>query len=256
MSEPKAGGPVVLVTGAAGQLGTAIVSALGERGAAMILVDRATDALQRVATDLPDGVASASVALDVTADDAADRALAVALERFGRLDALVNNAGLEGPIGRIEDVAIADLRALFEVNVFALARFSAVAVRHFRGVGGGRIVNMASGAGMGGTGLMAPYSASKHAVVGLTRSLAKEAGDAGISVNAVCPGCVDSAMMERIEAQLGEIAGSGPVSFVDGIPMGRYCDPREVAATVAWLALEAPSYVTGSTLVIDGGLRA
>jgi NAD(P)-dependent dehydrogenase (short-subunit alcohol dehydrogenase family) len=196
------------------------------------------------------------VVAEVTDPAAPDRAVAAALDRFGRLDALVNNAGIEGPIGPAEDVDLDDLRRVLEVNVVAVLAFSAAAVRHFRGRGGGRIVNVASGAGLAGTGYMAAYSASKHAVVGLTRSMAQETAEAGIPVNAVCPGCIDSPMMGRIEARLGELAGGGPASFVGSIPMRRYADPGEVGETVAWLALEAPRYVTGTALVIDGGLRA
>jgi NAD(P)-dependent dehydrogenase (short-subunit alcohol dehydrogenase family) len=147
------------------------------------------------------------------------------------------------------------VRRVFDINVFALLAFSGVAMRHFRSVRAGRIVNLASGAGLAGTGMMAAYAASKHAVVGLTRSMAQEAGPAGIAVNAVCPGCVDSPMMERIEERLGELEGKA-VSFRSSIPMARYCDPAEVAETVAWLALEAPAYITGTAMVIDGGLRA
>lgn len=242
-------GRVVLVTGAAGRLGVAITAALAARGARLVLVDR-------VVSDVPAGADAVTLELDATADGAAVAALRSALERYGRLDALVNNAGVEGPVARAEDVPLEDVRRVFEVNVLALLAFSGAAMRHFRAVGAGRIVNVASGAGLAGTGMMAAYSASKHAVVGLTRSMAQEAGPAGIAVNAVCPGCVDSPMMARIEAQLGALAGTGPTSFVTSIPMGRYADPAEVAETVAWLALEAPVYITGTAMVIDGGLRA
>lgn len=242
-------GRVVLVTGAAGRLGGAIAATLAARGARLVLVDR-------VASALPAGADAFALELDVTAEDAPDAAVRLTLERFGRLDALVNNAGVEGPVARAEDVPLDAVRRLFEVNVVATLAFSAAAMRHFRAAGSGRIVNVASGAGLAGTGMMAAYSASKHAVIGLTRSMAQEAGPAGITVNAVCPGCVDSPMMQRIEERLGELAGTGPVSFVSSVPMGRYADPAEVAETVAWLALEAPTYITGSALVIDGGLRA
>jgi 3alpha(or 20beta)-hydroxysteroid dehydrogenase len=244
------------VTGAAGRLGGGIVDALATRGARLVLVDLSADALQAQATRLSGRTAIVPVAVDATEGDAPRAAFDAAVERFGRVDALVNNAGVEGPIGRTEDVALEDVRRLFDVNVFALLAFSSEAVRRFRAQGGGRIVNMASGAGLAGTAYMAAYSASKHAVVGLTRSLAREVADAGIQVNAVCPGCVDSPMMERIEARLGELAGTGPASFVPAIPAGRYCDPSEVGALVAWLALEAPDYVNGTTQVIDGALRA
>ena len=248
--------PVVLLTGAAGRLGAAIAGALAAKSASLMLVDLALDGLDRTRGGLPPGASVDWMALDVTQEGAAGRALALALERFGRLDALVNNAGIEGPVARSEDIPLAEVRRVFEVNVLALLAFSGAAMRHFRSVGAGRIVNIASGAGLAGTGMMAPYSASKHAVIGLTRSMAQEAGPAGIPVNAVCPGCVDSPMMGRIEARLGELAGTGPASFVSSIPMARYCDPAEVGETVAWLALEAPAYITGSAIVIDGGLRA
>ena len=253
---PAVVGPVVLVTGAGGQLGAAISVALAGRGAALVLLDQAQDGLDRTVGVLPAGTSVVTGVADVTDPDAPGRALALALERFGRLDALVNNAGVEGPVARAEDVPIQEVRRVFEVNVFALLAFSGVAVRPFREAGSGRIVNVASGAGLAGTGMMAAYAASKHAVVGLTRSMAQEAGPAGILVNAVCPGCVDSPMMGRIEARLGELAGTGPASFVGSIPIGRYCDPAEVGEAVAWLALQAPASITGTALVIDGGMRA
>lgn len=258
MSEAHAEGDrqTVLVTGAGGHLGGAIARSLAGRGAALVLVDRDADGLGRTVAGLPVEGPVVPVVAEVTDPAAPDRALAAAIDRFGRLDALVNNAGIEGPIGPAEEIALDDLRRVLEVNVVAVLAFSAAAVRHFRGRGEGRIVNVASGAGLAGTGFMAAYSASKHAVVGLTRSMAQETAEAGIPVNAVCPGCIESPMMGRIEARLGELAGGGPASFVGSIPMRRYADPAEVGETVAWLALEAPRYVTGTAIVIDGGLRA
>jgi NAD(P)-dependent dehydrogenase (short-subunit alcohol dehydrogenase family) len=177
------------------------------------------------------------------------------LELAGRLDGVVNNAGIEGPLGPIEEIAIADVRRVFDVNVFGLLAVIQAVLPHFRSQRSGRIVNIASGAGLAGSGHMTPYSASKHAVVGITRSVAAEAGAAGIAVNAVCPGCVDSPMMGRIEERLSALKGE-PVSFAPSVPMGRYARPDEVAELVAYLALEAPDYITGAALVIDGGLRA
>jgi NAD(P)-dependent dehydrogenase (short-subunit alcohol dehydrogenase family) len=248
--------PVVVVTGASGRLGGAIADALARRSARLVLMDQSAGGLVDQAEGLSGRTESITVTADATAADAPGVVFEAAIERFGRVDALVNNAGVEGPIARLEDLELDEVRRVFEVNVFALLAFSAEAVRRFRPQARGRIVNMASGAGLAGTALMAAYSASKHAVVGLTRSLAGEVAGAGIQVNAVCPGCVDSPMMERIEARLGEVAGTGPASFLGAIPAGRYCEPAEVGELVAWLALEAPDYVNGSTQVIDGALRA
>lgn len=247
---------VVIVTGSSGAVGRGIVTSLMARGAAVVLVDLARAALDKQSAELPDEASSSTYAADVTDRAAAAAAFEHAVATFGQVDALVNNAGVEGPVERIENLAMAEVRRVFEVNVFALFSFSQVAMRLFREQGHGRIVNMASGAGTAGSGLMSAYSASKHAAIGLSRSLAQEAAGAGIQVNAVCPGCIESPMMSRIEARLGEIAGSEPVSFLEGIPAGRYCDPAEVGELVAWLALEAPDYVNGTTQVIDGAMRA
>jgi NAD(P)-dependent dehydrogenase (short-subunit alcohol dehydrogenase family) len=115
--------------------------------------------------------------------------------------------------------------------------------------GGGRIVNLASGAGLAGAELMTVYSASKHAVVGLSRTAARELAPYGIAVNALCPGCVESPMMSRVEQAAGG-------SFVDAIPAGRYATTEEIADVAAYLALEAPPYLTGAAIVVDGALRA
>ena len=245
---------VVLVTGAAGQIGTAIARAIKARGARVVLADRDRAALElAVAAVGEPGVIAIDV--DVTDPEAVRGIVPHVIDAVGRLDGLVNNAGIEGPIGPIETIALDTVRHVFDVNVFGLLAVTQAVLPLFRQQGSGRIVNMASGAGLAGSGQMAPYSASKHAVVGLTRSIAQEVAAAGITVNAVCPGCVESPMMDRIEARLGELRGE-PVSFLPAIPMGRYARPDEIAEVVAYLALEAPIYVTGTALVVDGALRA
>ena len=144
----------------------------------------------------------------------------------------------------------------FDVNVFGTFRVTKEVIRHFKEQGGGgRIVNIASGAGLAGNPYMAPYSASKHAVVGFTRSIAGEVAKDGISVNAVCPGCVESPMINRITDNLSVCTGL-PVSFVEDIPLGRYARPDEIGNVVAYLVVDAPLYLTGTTIVIDGGLRS
>jgi NAD(P)-dependent dehydrogenase (short-subunit alcohol dehydrogenase family) len=246
--------PVVLVTGAGGQIGSAIARATLARGAAVVLVDRDGVALERSASGL-DRASVDVIELDITDRAQVGRLLPRVLESAGRLDGLVNNAGVEGPVGPIEKIPLDEVRRVFEVNLFALLAVTQSVLPHFRNQGAGRIVNIASGAGLAGSGYMAAYSSSKHAVIGLTRSIAQEAAAAGIVVNAVCPGCVESPMMDRIEERLGTLRGA-PVSFVPSIPMGRYARPDEVGDLVAYLALEAPVYVTGAAIVIDGALRA
>lgn len=248
--------PVVVITGAGGRLGSAIAMACARRGVALGLVDRAGAPLDEVAARVGSlGVPAEILVADVTEEGAADAALARVAAVLGRFDALVNGAGVEGPVGRIEDISLDAVRAVFDVNVMALLDWTQAAIRRFPADRGGRIVNLASGAGLAGSGHMAPYSASKHAVIGLTRSIAGEVAGRGISINAVCPGCVESPMMDRIEERLGELTSS-PVSFLSSVPMGRYCHPDEVGEFVAYLALEAPAYMTGAAIVIDGGMRA
>jgi len=245
--------PVFLLTGAGGQLGAALARSLAVRGACLALNDRAEAPLRAIANEL----GATAILGDVTIPGDARRIVAAAIDSFGRLDGLVNNAGIEGPIGPIEEISLDDVRRVFEVNVFGMVAVTQAAIPVMRAQRSGRIVNIASGAGTVGSAWMAPYSASKHAVIGLTRSIAREVADAGISVNAVCPGCIESPMMRRIETRLAEIEGRDePVSFVSGIPLGRYVTPDEVALVVAWLLFDAPISITGACEVIDGGMRA
>lgn len=191
---------------------------------------------------------------DVTDEAAAAALVAEAHERLGGLDVLVNAHGIEGPTAPVEALDPADVRRTFDVNVMSLFWLCGAAAEILETAGGGRIVNMASGAGLAGGAFTGVYHASKHAVVGLTRSLARELAPAGILVNAVCPGFVESPMVDRIVSSLGDLGL--PTDYRSAVPLGRYADPDEVAEAVRYLAIEAPEYMTGACLVLDGGLRA
>jgi len=248
---------VSLVTGAAGALGSAIAGALLGRGGMVILSDVDEQALEAVRSQLSeDSDRVVAIPGDVTSDSETVELVREAIRQCGRIDACVNNAGIEGPVSPVEELDLAATRRVFEVNVFGTFRVTKEVVRHFKERGGaGRIVNIASGAGLAGNPYMSPYSASKHAVVGFTRSIAGELAKDGIAVTAVCPGCVDSPMIDRIADNMTICTGR-PVSFVEGIPFGRYALPAEIGDVVAYLAVNAPLYLTGTTIVIDGGLRA
>src|SRR5439155_13401256 len=252
--------PVALVTGAGGRLGSAIAGALALRGMRLALADVSAPALERLVYELRSELSLGEgrvlgIEADVASDADVARLVRETLDVFGRLYAGVNNAGVEGPISPAEDLDLEDVLAVYQVNVFGTLRVMKAVLPTFKGQRSGRIVNVASGAGTAGTAFMAAYSSSKHAVIGLTRSIAREVADHNVLVNAVCPGSVESPMMDRIEAELGRLAGE-PVSFEAAVPMGRYARPAEVAELVAYLAVDAPAYITGAALVMDGGMRA
>jgi NAD(P)-dependent dehydrogenase (short-subunit alcohol dehydrogenase family) len=240
----------VIVAGAGGRLGAAVVEALAARDAELLLADADPTSLGRYDDD-----AAVTVLADLRDEQQAEELLRRALDAYGHVDAVVNAAGIEGPVGPLEEVGREAFVETYEANVLGPFQLLRAVLPHFKERRQGRIVNIASGAGLAGVAHMAPYSASKHALVGLTRSLAREVAPFGVSVNAVCPGCVDSPMMERIEDSLGALV-EGDSSFVGAIPAGRYADPDEVAGLIAYLIFDAPSYLTGEALVIDGALRA
>ena len=256
----------MLLTGAAGHLGSCIAFRLAAAGARLAICDIDTAGLARLAAEIagrdpattagaPPGTATAvTIPADVTDEEDARRTVAEAHERLGGLDVLVNAHGMEGPTAPVETLDPADVRRTFDVNVMSLFWLCGAAAEVFKASGGGRIVNMASGAGLAGGAFTGVYHASKHAVVGLTRSLALELGPSGIIVNAVCPGFVESPMVDRIVSALG--AMDLPTEYAHMVPLGRYADPDEVAETVRYLACEAPEYMTGTCLVLDGGMRA
>ena len=272
---PRRDAPNVLLTGAAGHLGRHIAHRLAPSAAGLALsdvdVERLVDATG-VTTDRGGNQAGSTadpgapieaatnsgsvitIPADVTDEAAARATVHEACERLGGLDVLVNAHGIEGPTASVETLDPADVRRTFDVNVMSLFWLCGAAAEIFKAAGGGRIVNMASGAGLAGGAYTGVYHASKHAVVGLTRSLARELGPSGVVVNAICPGFVESPMVDRIISSLGEL--DLPTEYAHMVPLGRYADPDEVAETVRYLACEAPEYMTGACLVLDGGLRA
>jgi NAD(P)-dependent dehydrogenase (short-subunit alcohol dehydrogenase family) len=248
--------PAILVTGAGGQLGSAIARGLAARECRLVLTDVAAERLDALRNDLlAEGGWVAVLAQDITTTAGARAVVSAALDTAGRVDVCINAAGIEGPIGPIEEADMADVVRVFDVNVFGTMRVMQAVIPRLVGQGGGRIINIASGAGLAGSANMAPYSSSKHAVIGLTRSAAVELAPRGVSVNAVCPGCVSSPMMQRIETTLAS-RSQAPTSFAATIPMGRFAEPDEIAGLVTYLSLDAPAYMTGAALVIDGGMRA
>lgn len=248
--------PVIILTGAAGTIGQAIAATLATRGAELALTDLDAHGLASLSEGLaPAGRGVFAHAADLCDAAQVERFVGAVTETFGRVDVCVFATGIEGPVAKVDGVTDEELALVFDVNVFAMFRILRAVLPVMRRGGGGRVVTIASGAGTNAAAYSAPYAASKHALVGLTRTIALDEAAAGICANAVCPGHVESPMLHRIAEQVSRLPGAVD-NLSRSVPMGRSGQPAEVADLVAYLALSAPVYLTGAAIPIDGGMRA
>ena len=250
-------GKVAVVTGAAGVIGSATINLLAARGARIVAVDRKREDLQGAIRDLPASAQALAITADVTDEDEVTEYVRTAVDKFGTIDVFYNNAGVEGDVKPITDYPLAVFRRVIDVNVVGVF----LGMKHVLPVmlkqNSGSIVNTASIAGLMGSPQIAVYSASKHAVIGLTKSAAWECTGTGVRVNCVCPGLIDSRMLNSILQ--GRSGGNAPPpsdKIVERIPARRLGQASEVASIVAFLASDEASYVTGSAYTVDGGRTA
>ena len=247
-------GAVALVTGGAAGIGKAAVLAFARAGAKVVFCDLKTDDGEALAQTVRQAGGSAVfVRADVSKAGDADRLVAAAVGAFGRLDCAFNNAGIEGQLAPTGDCSDENFDRVIAVNLKGLWLCLRAEIRQMLGQsGGGAIVNMSSVAGLVGFANLPAYVASKHGVIGLTKSAALEYAAHGIRVNAVCPGVIHTEMIDRI-------TGNDPAveqQFVNLEPMGRMGTPEEIAGAALWLCSTAASFVTGHALTVDGGLVA
>jgi NAD(P)-dependent dehydrogenase (short-subunit alcohol dehydrogenase family) len=245
-------GKVALVTGGGSGIGRATAAAFARAGARVVVADADRDGGERTVADLVAAGGEAKfVVADVSREEDVAAAVAAAVSAYGRLDCAFNNAGIGGGRHPVHEWDLADFRRVIDVNLTGVWLCMKHELPVMLGQGGGVIVNNASVAGLRGSPTLAPYVASKHAVVGMTRVAALEYAGYGVRVNAICPGWTDTAILSglREEPELMD-------KLIARVPMKRLGRPEEIAAAVLWLCSSASTFTTGHALTLDGGLTA
>lgn len=253
---PKLAGLHAVVTGGSRGIGAAIAAALVADGVRVSLLGRNPETLARVARELGGDDVAVGIAADVTDSSSVQAGFTAARERFGAITLLINNAGQAGS-AKFTDTDETSWNRMMAVNVNGPYLCTRQAIPDMLKAGFGRVVNIASTAGLRGAPYICAYATSKHAVIGLTRSLAIEYAARNITVNAVCPGFVDTDIVKsaiaNIVSKTGRSESEALEAIVAGNPQRRLIQPREVADTVMWLCRPGSESVTGQSIVLAGG---
>lgn len=246
-------GKVVIVTGASTGIGHATALAFAREGAQLAIADVDVERGEKTAAEIAGlGVDALFVRIDVSDPGAVAALVRATIARFGRLDYAFNNAGIEGEQAPTADCTIENWHRTIEVNLTGVFLCMREEIRHMLTSGGGAIVNNSSVAGLVGFAGIPAYTASKHGILGLTKTAALEYATSGIRVNAVCPGIIETEMITRFTHGDAEVAEQLLLTE----PVGRLGAPAEIAEAVVWLCSDRSSFVTGQALAVDGGFVA
>jgi NAD(P)-dependent dehydrogenase (short-subunit alcohol dehydrogenase family) len=240
-------GKVAFVTGSASGIGRAAATAFAGEGARVAITDRSEAGLDRLRAEIEAGGGEVlAIRCDVSVPEDVEAAVAGTVERFGRLDCAFNNAGVENKAAPVHEIALEEWDRILDINL----RGTFVCMKHeiaqMLRQGGGVVVNTSSGAGIRGVAGGASYAASKHALIGLTKSAALDYAKSNIRVNAVLPGNIETPMMDRF-------TGGDIQKAIDLEPVGRLGKPEEIAEAVLWMCSDLGAFVTGAAISVDGG---
>ena len=242
---------VALVTGATSGIGKAAALALGIAGAKVVFSGRRDQEGEATAALIRDaGAECLFVRSDVSSEEDVKALIQKTIEAYGRLDCAFNNAGIDPPSKPLHEQSIEDFDKLMAINVRGLFLCMKYEIQQMLSQGSGVIVNNSSIGGLIGFPGVSPYIASKHAVIGLTRSAALDYAKQGIRINAVNPGFIATEMIDRLVDQIGGTAND----LASTVPMGRMGQAEEIAQAIVFLCSDAASYITGQPLIVDGGL--
>ena len=241
---------VALVTGAASGLGLATAKAFAESGAAVVLADWNENAVRSAAEELANkGHKTLAIQCDVADDAHVEAMVDQTVATFGRLDAAYNNAGVQNTVAEAADATRDDFDRVISINLRGVWSCMKFELRQMLKQEGGAIVNCSSIGGLVGGPKRGTYQASKHGVLGLTKSAALDYAARGIRINAVCPGIIHTSMLDRMMATQADALNA----MLNDVPIGRLGRPEEIASAVLWLCSDAASLMVGHALVVDGG---
>ncbi|GAA0472075.1 SDR family oxidoreductase [Alkalibacillus silvisoli] len=247
----------ILITGGAGGIGIETAKAFLEQGAKVALVDISSEALEKTKKSLNHPEMTLTIQADVTKEEEVEQYVEKTVESFGSIDVFFNNAAIAGPATPIKDLEKKQFENIMDINVTGVFLGLKYVIKQMEKQGYGSIINTDSNAAYIGSAGMVGYIGSKHAVAGITKTAALEVADSGIRVNAVAPAAIDTQMLSGIQRNVSpDDPGSAGEAIKQGIPLGRFGTPKDVAEVVLFLASERTSFVTGSLYNVDGGMQA